>query len=55
MFTGGTDAESEASILWPLDVKSQLIRKDRYLERLRAREGDDRRLDGWMVSLTQWT
>ena len=28
MFTGGTDAESEASILWPLDVKSQLIEKD---------------------------
>ena len=28
MFTGGTDAESEASILWPLEVKSQLIGKD---------------------------
>ena len=24
-------------------------------ERLRAGEGDDRRWDGWMVSLTQWT
>ena len=25
---GRTDAEAEASILWPLDVKSQLIGKD---------------------------
>ena len=28
IFTGGTDAETEAPILWPLDSKSQLIRKD---------------------------
>ena len=28
MFTGRTDAEAEAPILWPPDVKSQLIRKD---------------------------
>ena len=28
IFTGRTDAESEASILWPLDVKSQLIGLD---------------------------
>ena len=27
-FTGGTDAEAEALILWPSDVKSRLIRKD---------------------------
>ena len=26
--TGRTDAEAEAPILWPLDVKSLLIRKD---------------------------
>ena len=25
---GKTDAEAEAPVLWPLDVKSQLIRKD---------------------------
>ena len=28
MFIGRTDAESEAPILWPPDVKSQLIGKD---------------------------
>ena len=27
-FIGRTDAEAEALILWPPDVKSQLIRKD---------------------------
>ena len=27
-FTGRTDAEAEAPILWPPDAKSQLIRKD---------------------------
>ena len=27
-FIGRTDAEAEAPILWPSDVKSQLIRKD---------------------------
>ena len=28
IFTGRTDAETEAPILWPLDVKSWFIRKD---------------------------
>ena len=28
IFTGRTDAEAEAPILWPLDVKGQLIGKD---------------------------
>ena len=28
IFIGGTDAEAEAPIVWPPDVKSQLIRKD---------------------------
>ena len=28
MFIGRTDAEAKAPILWPPDVKSQLIRKD---------------------------
>ena len=27
-FTGRTDTEAEAPILWPPDAKSQLIRKD---------------------------
>ena len=28
VFTGRTDAKAETPILWPLDVKSQLIGKD---------------------------
>ena len=28
VFTGRTDAEAETPILWPLDVKNLLIRKD---------------------------
>ena len=28
IFTGRTDAEAEAPILWPPDVKNRLIRKD---------------------------
>ena len=28
IFTGGTDAEAEAPILWPPDAKNWLIRKD---------------------------
>ena len=28
IFVGRTDAEAETPILWPPDVKSQLIRKD---------------------------
>ena len=30
IFIGRTDAEAEAPIHWPLDVKSQLIGKDPY-------------------------
>ena len=45
---GRTDAEVEAPILRPSDVKSW--------DRLKAgREGDHRRWDGWIASLTQWT
>ena len=28
MFNGGTDVEAETPILWPPDVKSQLVGKD---------------------------
>ena len=44
MFIERTDAEAEALILWPPDVKSRLIRKDQCWERLKAGgEGDNRR------------
>ena len=54
IFTGRTDAEAEAPILWPLDAKSQLNGKKPWSwERLRARgKRSDRGWDGWMASLT---
>ena len=57
IFIGRTDAEAETSILWPPDVKNQLIRKRPwYWERLKAGgEGNDRGWDGWMASSTRWT
>ena len=42
IFIGRTDAEAEAPILWPTDVKSQLIRKDPDAGKI---EGKKRR--GW--------
>ena len=54
IFIGRTDAE--VPIIWPPAVNSQLIRKDRCWERLKAGgEGDNRKQDGWMASPTQWT
>ena len=55
-FIGRTDAEAETTILWPPEAKNWLIRKDPDSGKLKAGgEGDDRRRDGWMGSLTQWT
>ena len=56
IFTGRTDAEIEAPIIWQLDAKSWLIWKRPWCwERLRAGEGGSRQWDGWLTSLTQWT
>ena len=51
-FTGRTDAEGEAPVLWPHDVKSWLIGKKVWCwERMRARgEGSDRGLDDWIAN-----
>ena len=56
IFIGRTDAEAEAPILWPPDVKNWLIGKDpECWERWKAGgEGDDRGWDGWTASPTQW-
>ena len=54
-FIGGTDAEAEAPILWPPDVKSRLIGKYWCWEGLGAGEGDNRGWYGWMASWIQWT
>ena len=57
IFIGRTDAEAEAPILWPPDVKHHLIwKRPCCWARLRARgEEDDRGWDDWMASPTQWT
>ena len=54
---GRTDAEAEMPRLWPLDAKNWLIGKDPDAGKdwRQEGEGDDRGLDGWMASLTQWT
>ena len=51
IFIGTTDAEAEAPILWPPDVKDQLIGK--YSDagkdwRQEEEEGDNRGWDSWM-------
>ena len=59
VFTGRTDAEAETPILWPPDVKNQLIRKDPGAGRdWRQKEKEtikDNKGDGWMASPTQQT
>ena len=57
VFIGRTDVEAETPTLWPPDVKSWLIWKDRDAGKdwRQGGEGDDRGWDGWMASLTQWT
>ena len=57
IFMGRTDAEAETPVLWPLDAKNWLhLKRPWCWERLKAGgEGDDRGLDGWMASPTQWT
>ena len=42
IFVGRTDAEAEASILWPADAKSRLTGKDWCWESLKAKEGSGR-------------
>ena len=54
IFIGRTDAEAEAPVLWPPDVKNWLIWKRPWCwERLRARgEGGDRGGDGFTITNT---
>ena len=57
MFIGKTDAEAEAPILWPPDVKNQLIGKDPDVGKDWGQEEKvgDRGWDHWMASPIQWT
>ena len=53
---GKTDAETEAPILWPPDVKSWLIGKDPGAGKdWGQKEKEETEWDGWMASLTQRT
>ena len=55
IFIGRTDAETEAPILGPPDVKTHWKRPWCW-ERLKAGgEGENRGWDGWMASPTWWT
>ena len=54
MFIGRTDAEAETPILWLPDAENW--KRPWRWERMKAGgEGGYRRLDGWMISPTQWT
>ena len=55
IFSGRTDAEAEAPLLWPPEVKSRLTGSLWGWERLKAGEGDNSGWDGWMASPTRWT
>ena len=56
IFTGRTDAEAEAPILWPPDGKIWFIIKDPDAGKYwRQEEKEMTRWDGCMVSLNQWT
>ena len=54
IFTGRTDAEVEAPVIWPLDAKSQLIRKDPDVRkdwRLEEKGVTEYKMVGWHHSL----
>ena len=57
IFFGRADVEAETPILWPTWCEELTHWKRPWCwERLKAGgEGDDRRWDGWMASLTRWT
>ena len=56
-YSGKTDAEAEAPILWPPDVNNLLTGKD-PVTRKYSRQKENRATEdelGWMVSAIQWT
>ena len=56
IFIWRTDAEPEAPILWPPDLKSRIMGKapDAGKDWGQEETGDDRGWDGWMASPTEW-
>ena len=57
IFIGKSDAEAEAPIFWPLDVKNWLIEKDPNAGKDSRQEEKGMREDeiGWMASPAWWT
>ena len=57
IFIGKTDAEAEAPVLWPSDVKNWLIGKDPNAGKdlKEGEEGDNRGWEGWRASSVRWT
>ena len=55
IFIGRTDAETEAPIFWPPDVKRQLIARDPDAGKDWRQEKGETGWDDWMASSTQWT
>ena len=55
IFIGKTDSEAEATILWPPDANSRLIRKDLDAGKDWGQEDRGQRgWNGWVASPTQW-
>ena len=54
IFNGRTDAEAEAPILWPPDVKNSL-EKTRILGKIEGRRRRGQKKMRWLDGLTQWT
>ena len=54
VFIGRTDAEAEAPILWPPDVKSRLIGKDPDARKERLRTGKEWAAEEKMVGRHHW-
>ena len=52
IFIGRTDAEIEASILWPPDVKSWLIRIDPDAGKIEGRRRREQQRTGWLDGIT---
>ena len=51
-FIRRTDAEADALILWPLDAKSQLIRKSLMLGKIEGRRRKGQQRMGWLDGIT---
>ena len=52
IFTGRTDAEAEAPILWPPDAKHQLIGKDPDVGKIEGKRRRGRQRMRWLDSIT---